>query len=60
MAELECDNTGNTEVQGESTDIPMPLRELKSSIFIETLKSIDGIFRPTSLLSSHAKLICHT
>ena len=26
MDELECENTGNTEVQGESTDIPMAKR----------------------------------
>ena len=36
MAELECENTGNTEVQGESIDIPTPKRAKKQQCYFKS------------------------
>ena len=36
MAELECENTGNTEVQSESTDIPMHKRAKKQKCYFKS------------------------
>ena len=36
MAEIECENTGNTEVQSESTDIPIPKRAKKQLCYFKS------------------------